>query len=138
MATTSIRARLRHPFLRVTRDERGFETAETAIVLPVLLLLILGLVQGGLWYHGTNLVQAAAVNAYESARLYGATTADGVSAGSTTAEQAGGMLTDVNVTVTRNGNEITANVTATTPGLLPGVNTIVTKTVTGPVERWVP
>lgn len=135
---SSIRAHLHHPFRRVMRDERGFETAETALVLPVLLLLILGLVQGGLWYHGTNLVQASAVNAYESARLYGASTADGVNAGTTTAEQSGGMLTDIVVNVTRNGNEVTATVTATTPGLLPGVNTSVTKTVTGPVERWVP
>jgi len=135
---SSIRARLHHPFRRVMRDERGFETAETAIVLPVLLLLILGLVQGGLWYHGTNLVQASAVNAYESARLYGASTAAGVNAGTATAEQTGGMLTNISVTVTRNGNEVTAAVTATTPGLLPGVNTTVTKTVTGPVERWVP
>ena len=135
---SSIRARLRHPFRQVMRDERGFETAETAIVLPVLLLLILGIVQGGLWYHGTNLVQAAAVNAYESARLYGATSADGINAGTTTAEQTGGMLTDITVSVTRTGTEVTATVTATTPGLLPGVNTTVTKTITGPVERWVP
>lgn len=135
---SSIRTRLRHTLRRATRDERGFETAETAIVLPFLLLLILAIVQGGLWYHGTNLTQAAAVNAYEAARLYEATTADGVNAGTTTADQAGGMLTDVTVTVTRTGNEVTATVTATTPGIIPGANTTVTKTVTGPVERWVP
>ncbi|MSW65041.1 MAG: pilus assembly protein TadE, partial [Actinobacteria bacterium] len=97
----SIRARLRHPLRRVVRDERGFETAETVLVLPMLLLFIFAIVQGGLWYHGTNLVQAAAVNAYEAARLYNGNTADGVNAGSATAEQAGGMLADVNVTVDR-------------------------------------
>lgn len=134
---SSIRARLRRT-LCATRDECGFETAETAIVLPFLLILIIGIVQGGLWYHGTNLVQAAAVNAYESARLYQATTADGVNAGNTTADQAGGMLTDVTVTVTRNGNDVTATVTANTPGIIPGANTTVTKTITGPIERWVP
>jgi len=134
----SIRARLLHPLRRIERDERGFETAETVLVLPMLLLLILGIIQGGLWYHGTNLVQAAAVNAYEAARLYNATSADGVNAGNATADQAGGMLTDVDVTVTRTATEATATVTATTPGLLPGVNTTVTKTITGPIERWVP
>ncbi len=120
------------------RDERGFETAETVIVLPALLLIILAIVQGGLWYHGTNLVQASAVNAYEAARLYDGTTADGVNAGTATAEKAGGMLTNVNVNVDRTATEVTATVTAVTPGLIPGVNTTVTKTVTGPVERWVP
>lgn len=134
----SIRARLLRPLRRAGRDERGFETAETVIVLPALLLLILAIVQGGLWYHGTNLVQAAAVNAYEAARLYDATTADGVTAGTATADQAGGMLTSVNVNVDRNVTEVTATVTAITPGLIPGVNTTVTKTITGPVERWVP
>ncbi len=120
------------------QDERGFETAEMVMVLPMLLILIFTIVQGGLWYHGTNLVQVAASNAYEAARLYNATTADGVNAGTATAEQAGSMLTDVDVTVTRTATEATATVTATTPGLLPGVNTTVTKTVNGPVERWVP
>lgn len=134
----SIRARLHHPLRHVVRDERGFETAETAIVLPALLLIILAIVQGALWYHGTNLVQASAANAYEAARLYDATTADGVNAGTATAEQAGGMLTNVTVDVDRTATEVTATVTAITPGLLPGVNTTVTKTITGPIERWVP
>lgn len=134
----SIRARLRRMLRNATEDERGFETAETAIVLPVLLVMILGLIQGALWYHGSNLTQAAATNAYEAARLYEATTADGITAGNTTASQAGGMLTNVTVTVTRNGNEITATVTATTPSIIPGANTTVTKTITGPIERWVP
>ena len=134
----SIRARLLRPLRRMGRDERGFETAETVIVLPALLLLILAIVQGGLWYHGTSLVQAAAANAYEAARLYEATSADGVNAGTATADQAGGMLTDVNVNVDRTATEVTATVTAITPGLIPCVNTTVTKTITGPVERWVP
>lgn len=133
-----IRARLLRPLRRMGRDERGFETAETAIVLPALLLIILAIVQGGLWYHGTNLVQASAVNAYEAARLYDATTADGINAGAATADQAGGMLTNVSVNVERTATEVTATVTAVTPGLIPGVNTTVTKTITGPVERWVP
>ncbi len=134
----SIRARLLHPLRRVGRDERGFETAETIIVLPMLLLFIFAIVQGGLWYHGTNLVQAAAVNAYEAARLFDGNTADGVDAGTATAEQAGGMLSNVSVNVERNATEVTATVTAVTPGLLPGVNATVTKTIVGPVERWVP
>ncbi|MCT2225400.1 MULTISPECIES: TadE family protein [Microbacterium] len=109
-----------------------------AIVMPALLLLIFAIVQGGLWYHGTNLVHASAVNAYEAARLYDATTADGITAGTATAEQVGGMLTNVTVNVTRTATDVTATVTAVTPSLLPGVNTAVTRTITGPVERWVP
>ena len=138
MYFASTHARLRRAFRRAGTDERGFETAEVALTIPFLLVLILGIIQGGLWYHGTNLTQAAASNAYEAARLHNATSADGINAGTATADQVGSMLTNVTVTVTRGPNEVTATVTATTPGLLPGVNTTVTKTVTGPTERWVP
>lgn len=133
-----IRARLPRPLRRAWADERGFETAETVIVLPVLLILIFSIIQGAVWYHGTNLVQAAASNAYEAARLYNATAGDGIAAGQATADQVGSVLSNIQVSVDRSATEATATVTATTPGLLPGVNTTVTKTVTGPTERWVP
>lgn len=136
MAVT--RARLPRSLRRAAGDERGFETAETMLVLPFLLVLIITIVQGAIWFHGTNLTQAAASNAYEAARLYDASSADGVAAGEATADQVGSILTDVRVNVTRSTTEVIATVTATTPGLLPGVNTTVTKTVTGPVERWTP
>jgi Flp pilus assembly protein TadG len=134
---SSIRARLLRPLRRHGADERGFETAETVIVLPVVLILIFVIIQGALWYHSTNLVQAAATSAYESARLYNATESDGVQAGRATATQAGTILSDVKVTVTRTATDVTATVSAHTPSLIPGANTTVTKTITGPTERWV-
>ena len=133
-----VRVLLALPFRRAARDERGLETAEYVVIMPVFLLIVLTIVQGSLWYHGTNLTQAAAANAYEAARLFDATSADGVAAGEATADQVGSVLSDVRVNVVRTPTEVTATVTAITPGLIPGVNTTVTKTITGPVERWVP
>ena len=44
-------------------NERGEAALELAIVAPVLMLLLLGVVQFGLWYHGQNVVQTAALEA---------------------------------------------------------------------------
>ena len=40
--------------------ERGSVALELAVVAPVLMLLILGLLQFALWYHAQNVVQTAA------------------------------------------------------------------------------
>jgi len=47
-------------------NERGSASLELAIVAPALMLLVLGLLQFGLWYHAQNVVQAAAL---EGARV---------------------------------------------------------------------
>lgn len=48
------------------RDERGAAALEMALVAPALMLLILGVLQFGLWHHAQQVVQAAA---QEGARL---------------------------------------------------------------------
>jgi Flp pilus assembly protein TadG len=42
------------------RRERGSVALELAVVVPVLMLLVLGLLQFALWYHAQNVVQTAA------------------------------------------------------------------------------
>jgi len=48
------------------RRERGSVAVELAIVAPVLMLLVLGVLQFGLWYHAQNVVETAAL---EGARV---------------------------------------------------------------------
>lgn len=48
------------------RRERGAVAVELAIVAPALMLLVLGVLQFGLWYHAQNVVQTAAL---EGARV---------------------------------------------------------------------
>lgn len=48
------------------RRERGSVAVELAIVAPALMLLVLGVLQFGLWYHAQNVVQTAAL---EGARV---------------------------------------------------------------------
>ena len=48
------------------KRERGSVAVELAIVAPALMLLVLGVLQFGLWYHAQNVVETAAL---EGARV---------------------------------------------------------------------
>lgn len=48
------------------REERGNASLELALVAPALMLLVLGVLQFGLWYHAQNVVKTAAL---EGARV---------------------------------------------------------------------
>lgn len=47
----------------IRTDDRGDATVEFAVVAPALMLLILGVLQFGLWYHAGHVVQTAALEA---------------------------------------------------------------------------
>ncbi|MGH7378229.1 MAG: TadE/TadG family type IV pilus assembly protein, partial [Candidatus Methylomirabilales bacterium] len=48
------------------KGERGTAALELALVTPALMLLVLGVLQFGLWYHAQNVVETAAL---EGARV---------------------------------------------------------------------
>lgn len=123
---------------RAGRDERGLEAAADVLIWVMLLGFLLAIMQGAIWYHATNLAQAAATSAYQAASLYNASAGDGINAGHSTATQSGSILTDVEVSVSRTATQVTVTVTAHAPMLVPGVSNTIEKTVVGPVERWTP
>lgn len=123
---------------RAGASERGSQTVEGLIVLPVLFGVFFVIVQGAVWLHAGNIAQAAASSAYNAARLYEAVAADGVAAGTETAEQTGTLLSGAVVEVDRTVTSVTVTVTGSAPTLVPGWDTQVERIVTGPVERWTP
>lgn len=58
-------------------SERGDAILELAIVAPILMVLLLGLLQFGLWYHAKNVVETAAMEGAREASADGAAAADG-------------------------------------------------------------
>lgn len=102
------------------RNERGSTSLEFAIVAPVLMLLVLGVLQFGLWYHAQNVVQAAAL---EGARV--AAAEDGtVGAGKARAlevvqEGLGNAADDQGATASVGRDAAHVRVTAELAGLLP-------------------
>jgi len=110
---------------------------EALIVLPILFGVFFVIVQGAVWLHAGNIAQAAASSAYNAARLYDAVAADGVAAGTASAQQTGTVLDAAVVVVDRTTTTVTVTVTGTAPTLVPGWDTHVERTVSGPVERWI-
>ena len=118
-------------------SERGSQTVEALIVLPILFGVFFVIVQGAVWLHAGNIAQAAASSAYNAARLYDAVAADGVAAGTASAQQTGTVLDAAVVVVDRTTTTVNVTVTGTAPTLVPGWDTHVERTVSGPVERWI-
>lgn len=102
------------------KRERGSVAVELALVAPALMLLVLGVLQFGLWYHAQNVVETAAL---EGARV--AAAEDGtVGAGRTRAlevlqEGLGRAAAEEGATVSIGQDAARVEVTAQMPGLLP-------------------
>ncbi len=122
-------------------DDRGAGSAEIVVATPLLMLLILLVIQFGIWAHATHVAQATAEEALAAARVQGGTAATGQQRASQVLAQIGSaVLTSPHVIVTRTATTATVRVTATAERVvpLPGLALPVTVTVTGPVERFVP
>jgi Flp pilus assembly protein TadG len=119
------------------RPDAGGATAELVIAMPLLLFIIMFIVQAGVWMHATHISQAAATRAANSAAAYGASVADGRTAGHTTLAAIGnGVLVNPNVSVTRTATEVRAEVVGTAETVVPGVYWTARAVVVRPVERF--
>lgn len=125
--------------LSTPAPDRGSATVELTVIFPVLLLLILGLVQGGLYWHSRNVALAAAQEGLAATRVEAGTTTAGTQRTLSFINQAGGtsVLTNVAVTPTRSATTATVQVTGSAIPLIPGLFDLrITVTAGGPVERY--
>ena len=118
-------------------QDQGLTSTEVAVLMPVVIALVLVPFQVGLWWHASQVADAAAREAVDVAQVEGATEADGVAAARRFLDAAGN-LTDPEVTVTRTTDTVTVEVTGRAPKLLPGYDWQVTSQAVGPVERFLP
>jgi Flp pilus assembly protein TadG len=110
------------------------------VATPLLMLLILAVIQFGIWAHATHVAQATAEEALAATRVQGGTAAAGQQRASQVLTQIGSaILTSPHISVTRTATTATVSVTATAERVmpLPGLALPVAVTVTGPVERFV-
>jgi hypothetical protein len=116
-------------------------TTELVITFPVLLLLILVIVQGGLWFHARNVALTAAQEGARSARVYDGSQA----AGQATAQaiiDGSGNLFDVDPTI-ESWRDPAAGVAGvrvsggSIASLVPGLDiSLGTQVSEGPVEQF--
>ncbi|GAA3393367.1 hypothetical protein GCM10020369_58640 [Cryptosporangium minutisporangium] len=83
-----------------------------------------------------HVADATVTRAADAARLSGATDTDGQTAADALTQQLGsGLLTDVQVTVSRTDGQVTVELTASTPTVVPGLTWTVHRHATAPIEQ---
>ena len=121
-------------------DERGTASiAQTVIVAPILLFVLMLIVQFGLMFHARNVAEQAAQDGAAIARRYDGTSTEArARTTNLLAGAVGRTLTGRSVSVERSPRTATVTVTGTVISLVPGLRLHVSESASGPVERYVP
>ena len=115
--------------------ERGAATAETVVVIPAVLLLVLLIVQFAVWQHAVHVARAAAEQALAAARVQDGTAEDGRAAAEQLLDRTGrGPLVAAVISVDRGAVTVTVTVDATAEQVVPGLRLPVHARVVGAAE----
>jgi Flp pilus assembly protein TadG len=118
----------------MARDERGLsESAQWAVLWPLVMLLTLGIIQAGIFLHGRNVAQRAATAAVDAARGSYGSAGEAEQLGTTIAGSGG--LRNISVRVRRTGSTVTADVTAYPPMIFDLDLGRINETAAAPRER---
>lgn len=124
------------PTISRLSDDRGSTPLQTAILAPVMLLLLGLIIQGGMWFHARDVAIAAAEEGARAAAIQDSTSGAGETAAAAFAGRVGaGVLKEVITTGTRSGTTATMVVTGRSLSLVPGLTITISQSATVPVER---
>lgn len=102
------------------RSERGTASLELALATPALMLLVLGVLQFGLWYHAEHVARTAALEAARTAAAEGGTLDGATRRGMGVLDAGlGDSALDPNVEVSLGAETARVRVSARIGGLLP-------------------
>ena len=123
------------------RGDGGAATLELTVLFPVVLLILFGVIQGALYFHGRNVAMAAAEQGVRAARADGQTdratvaTAQAMQFLADTGEL--DNLTGLSITPAVDVGSVRVTVNARTISLLPGVaGPAISQTASGVIERF--
>ena len=120
-------------------DEQGAATTEVVLVTPVLLVLIMLVVQFGLWYHGSHVATAAAQEGARAARVDGGSRAAGEArARAFLASLGREVVGHPQVSAERGADRARVEVRGTAVAVVPGLRLPIRAVSDGPVERFRP
>ena len=120
---------------RRARGDRG--AAELAAVIGVTLILILLVLQVGLYMWGQSVATRAAHHGLDQTRVFNGSAADGEAVAWQLLDQTG-VLTGRQVAASRTESEATVTVSGEPLKVVPGLSMTITATASGPVERIEP
>jgi Flp pilus assembly protein TadG len=114
--------------------DEGSATVELVIATPALMLMLLIVVQAGLWGIAAYTAHAAAGEAVTALRAADGTTGDASAVAAESVADLGGGLNGLDVTADRDADSATITLSGTAVELIPGLELPVTVTQTAPVE----
>ncbi|QSB14927.1 pilus assembly protein [Natronosporangium hydrolyticum] len=117
-----------------TRD-RGGGGIEMAIILPLLLFCVFAVAHLGMYYLAQQAALSVAQVAVEGERGWLAEPGAGQQRAENFLAQLPEVLTGTQISVTNDGEQVTATVTADTVTVIPWLNHTVSQTASAPVER---
>ena len=121
------------------RGDAGAATTEVVLVTPVLLLLVMFVIQFGLWYHAQHVAQAAADEGARAAKVENANEEDGIASANAFLDQSSRSLIGArSVQATRSSEVVTVTVSGQVASVVPGLDLTVSAKATDPVERFRP
>lgn len=119
-------------------DDRGSSTVEFVICAALMVMLLIVIVQVGVYFHTRAVAQTAARQGLDQVRVVDGSTDSGVATANEFLDQAGGSLEDRNVTATRTAVHATVTVSGSVVSIIPGLDLHVDVTVDAPLERVTP
>lgn len=117
------------------RGERGSTTVEFVVLVPLMVLLLMVVVQFGVYFHTRAVATTAAHQGADNARILDGTSEAGTAAATQFLDQNAGALRDRSVAVERTGTDVTVTVTGEVLSLIPFASFPLDVRVSAPVER---
>lgn len=118
--------------------ERGSSTVEFVICTAAAVLLLLMVLQIGVWYHTRAVAQTAARHGVDHVRTTDGSTDSGIDIAHEFLAQSGNGLRDPDVSAQRTLEVSSVSVSGDVVSILPGVTLTVSVTVDAPTERIEP
>lgn len=119
---------------RLRRDDRG-SAVEMAIIAPLLLLLVFGIVQAAIYYQARSVAVAAAETGLRAARVVNGSGAAGQAAAAGFLANSEPRLGSAAVSANRTATVASVQIRGTSPSIVPGLTFTVSVASELPVER---
>lgn len=122
---------------RRQRGERGDAAVEVVLAVPVLLLLIMLVIQAGLWFHGSQLAEAAAQEGVQAGRVENGSAGDAERrARDFLGRLSPSVASTVQVHAVRTAEVTRVEVTGEVQQVVPGLALTVSGAAEAPTERF--
>ncbi|MAT06895.1 MAG: hypothetical protein CL424_17815 [Acidimicrobiaceae bacterium] len=123
---------------RAGRSDRGSSTVEFAIATALMVMVLLVIVQVGVYFHLRAVAHTAARHGLDEVRIVGGSPGAGIAAATDFLDQSGSSIEDRSVTADRTATTATVRITGDVVSVVPGLQLGIDVVVAGPVERLTP